>query len=316
MQQLDSAVSLDDLNRLFLFADVKSDILEQVARACPVFRLDEGETLIKRGQRNHSLYIILKGRLRIQLDKGDGTALSYIGEGRCVGEMSIIEEEDTSASVIADVACDVLEIEDQILWGLIEQSSVVAKNLLRLLSKRVRNDNHTISETKKLQQYYEEKSNFDTLTGLRNRRWLDEHFEQYASMNHPVCLLMIDIDHFKNYNDQFGHLAGDFAIASVAKVMSGNLRQEDIALRYGGEEFVAILHNSYLDYAHEVANRLLEHISKQIIIDQHGKPLPSVTVSIGMAQHSRGDSRETLITHADNALYAAKRAGRNQVKVV
>lgn len=315
MQQLNTPVSLDDLIGLFLFDDVQSKILEQVAKTCPVFELDEGETLIKRGQRNHSLYIVLRGRLRIQLDKGDGPALSYIGKGRCVGEMSVLEEEHTSASVIADGICHVLKIEDQTLWSLIEQTSVIAKNLLRLLSKRVRNDNYTISETQKLQEYYQEKSNFDTLTGLRNRRWLDEHFERYAAINHPVCLLMIDIDFFKDYNDKFGHLAGDSAIATVAKIIDACLRQEDIAIRYGGEEFAIILHNATLDYAHDVATRLLEHISKQTIVDPDRKPLPSVTVSIGVAQHSHGDTREMLIANADNALYEAKGNGRNRVSV-
>ena len=315
MQQLNTPVSPDDLIGLFLFDDVQSKILEQVAKACAIFELDEGEILIKRGQRNHSLYIVLRGRLRIQLDKCDGQALSYIGEGRCVGEMSILEEEHTSASVIADGICHVLKIEEQTLWALIEQTSVIAKNLLCLLSKRVRNDNYTISESKKLQQYYEEKSNLDTLTGLRNRRWLDEHFECYATTNHPVCLLMIDIDYFKDYNDSFGHLAGDSAIAEVAKVIDRSLRQDDIAIRYGGEEFAIFLPNANLDYAHDVATRLLEHISTQKIVDQDGESLPSVTVSIGMAQHSHGETRETLINNADNALYEAKRTGRNRVSI-
>ena len=313
MQQLNEPVSLDELTKLFLFDDVQPDVLEWIASVCPVYKADEGEILIKRGQRNHFLYLVLSGRLRIQLEKGDGPAISYIGAGRCAGEMSVLEEVHTSASVIADCNCHLLKIEDKTLWDLIDRTSVIAKNLLRLLCTRVRYDNYTITETKKLQQHFEEKSNFDTLTNLRNRRWLDENFDNYSRINYPICLLMIDIDYFKDYNDALGHLAGDAAIAGVACAISESLRQEDVAIRYGGEEFVIILPKTDIEYAQDTANRLLTHISKQKIVDQEGKPLPSVTVSIGLAQHSSSENRDTLLANADNALYEAKRTGRNRV---
>jgi len=315
MRKVNDLVSLDELSSLFLFDDVPPDILKWVADTCPIYEIDEGEILIKRGQRNHALYLVLSGRLKIQLDKSDGPAVSYIGQGRCVGEMSVLEEVHTSASVIADCACHVLKIEAQTLWDLIERTSVIAKNLLRLLCTRVRYDNYTITETKKLQQHYEEKSNFDTLTNLRNRRWLDEHFYSYATLNYPLCLLMIDIDYFKDYNDALGHLAGDAAIATVANVITRNINPDDIALRYGGEEFVIILPQAELEHAVDAANNLRERISNQEIVDKDGLKLPSVTVSVGIAQHSSGESREGLLANADNALYEAKRTGRNRVSI-
>ena len=312
MKRISEPPSPEKLANLFLLSGVNSDIIQWVASKCPVYELDEDEILLKRGQRNHALFVVLSGRLRIQLEKGDGPALSHIGEGRCVGEMSAMDEVHTSASVIADCTSQVLRIEDSILWNLIDQSSIIARNLLRILCTRVRYDNFTISETKKLQHEYEAKSNYDTLTKLRNRRWLDECFDNYLTVNEPVYLLMIDIDHFKDYNDDHGHLAGDQAIASVANVIRTCLRDNDIAIRYGGEEFVMILAQTGLESAKQATERLLMKISQQKITDPQGNPLPSVTVSIGLAQYATGEDRDSLIARADTALYYAKRTGRNR----
>jgi len=312
MKRLSEPATPEKLAKLFIFNGVNPDIIQWIASYCPVYELDQDEVLLKRGQRNHALFVVLDGRLRIQLKEGEGPALSHIGEGRSVGEMSALEEEYTSASVIADFTSHVLRIENNVLWNLIDQSSIIARNLLRMLCTRVRYDNHTISESQKLQQQYEAKSNIDTLTKLRNRRWLEESFDNYLAAHGPICLLMIDIDHFKLYNDKYGHLAGDQAIASVANVIRTSLRENDIAIRYGGEEFVMILSQTGQEYAKQATEQLLKKVQQQKITDQQGCPLPSVTISIGLAQYVTGENRGSLIARADTALYEAKRTGRNR----
>ncbi len=312
MKRLSEPATPEKLANLFIFDGVDPDIIQWIASYCSVYELDQDEVLLKRGQRNHALYVVLNGRLRIQLKKGEGPALSHIGEGRSVGEMSALEEEYTSASVIADCTSHVLRIENNVLWNLIDQSSIIARNLLRMLCTRVRYDNYTISETKKLQQKYEAKSNIDILTKLRNRRWLEESFDNYLAAHGPICLLMIDIDHFKDYNDKYGHLAGDQAIASVANVIRTSLNENDIAIRYGGEEYAMILSQTGLEYAKQATEQLLKKVQQQKIKDQQGCPLPSVTVSIGLAQYVTGENRDSLIARADTALYDAKRTGRNR----
>ncbi len=159
----------------------------------------------------------------------------------------------------------------------------------------------------------------DTLTGLFNRRYLEsqldgliEHAKRY---NEPLCLLVLDVDHFKAFNDRYGHLAGDSCLIEVANQLEQSLhRPADFIVRYGGEEFVVVLPYTEAEGGRKVAEQLLQHIS-QTHINYQGQQL-SVTASIGLAvlQHNE-DSAQSLLIAADKALYQAKAAGRNCVHV-
>jgi diguanylate cyclase (GGDEF)-like protein len=129
----------------------------------------------------------------------------------------------------------------------------------------------------------------------------------------PFSLLMLDIDHFKEYNDEHGHVAGDAAIVTVASTMITTLRPSDMAARYGGEEFLVLLPNCNLDAATRVAERLRQGIEQAVVQFAHGgADLPPVTVSIGAHQMPEEGSLEPLIVAVDEALYRAKDAGRNR----
>jgi diguanylate cyclase len=147
----------------------------------------------------------------------------------------------------------------------------------------------------------------DPLTGVSNRRALDETLESMFAMLHryeqPFGLLLIDIDHFKQINDEQGHLYGDRMLKSVARLMDENVRDTDIVARYGGEEFVIVMPQTTLDGASSFADRLRQRIEEQL-------PL---TVSAGVAQAGEGDNPQTLLARADAALYGAKAAGRNRI---
>lgn len=153
------------------------------------------------------------------------------------------------------------------------------------------------------------------LTGLRNRRRLNtdlqEEVEAGARYGRPLAVLMIDIDHFKDYNDAFGHQAGDVALRAVAETLADGLRATDHAYRYGGDEFVVVLRETTSAEAAVFAERL--RISAE---DRFGGPneLRPATISLGAASMpEHGDTPEELIAVADDALYKAKRAGRNQI---
>lgn len=153
----------------------------------------------------------------------------------------------------------------------------------------------------------------DGLSGLMNRRAFDEilrnEIQSYDRRQEPIAVLLIDLDHFKVINDEFGHAMGDQVIRRVSKLLSANTRSADEVARYGGEEFVMLLRGMHLDQAESIAERLRRQVE-----DMTGLPEPvSVTVSIGIAARHPEDSVASLLKRSDEALYASKRAGRNRV---
>jgi diguanylate cyclase len=160
-------------------------------------------------------------------------------------------------------------------------------------------------------------SNTDALTGLANRRSLEAFLRsaQIAAMEtgDPLSILMIDIDHFKTFNDSFGHQVGDQVLRLVAKVLQDNVRSGDLAARYGGEELMAVLPGAPLDRCVDVAERVRRRISEARLTRRAtGEEISSITVSIGVAQFRLGESAEALVERCDRALYQAKRSGRNR----
>lgn len=156
----------------------------------------------------------------------------------------------------------------------------------------------------------------DGLTGLNNHRTFQERLEveiaRAKRFNHRLSLLIIDIDYFKKFNDNFGHRVGDEVLRRVACLLAESTRNIDFAARYGGEEFVLILPETAIEGAVLTAERIREVIARRKM-NVNGKDL-SVTVSIGVASFPEdADYREMLIERADNALYSAKKSGRNKV---
>ena len=157
-------------------------------------------------------------------------------------------------------------------------------------------------------------ANTDSLTGLANRRatldWLERLLEGSLEAEEPISILMFDIDHFKRINDTLGHQAGDEVLRRVAEIARAQLRAEDLVGRIGGEEFVCILPGLSGSAAAALAGRLCRSVADK----SASAGLPRTTISVGMALGRPGDTSESLIARADEALYAAKNAGRNQVR--
>src|SRR6266704_3823414 len=152
----------------------------------------------------------------------------------------------------------------------------------------------------------------DDLTGLYNRRYVMEalanEVRRSRRLEHPFTLLMLDVDRFKEYNDAYGHLAGDAALARVAAILKESTRDVDCAARYGGEEFVVLLPETEAQGATETAQRIQARLARDALVG--GK----LTVSVGVAQFpADGESPDELLAGADAALYQAKREGRNRV---
>jgi diguanylate cyclase len=158
----------------------------------------------------------------------------------------------------------------------------------------------------------------DPLTSLANRKSFDEAFaaaiETARSRNEPISLMLTDVDHFKKFNDTYGHLTGDQVLRLVAIAAKQNVKGQDIAARYGGEEFAIVLPDTVLRAAITVADQIRRAVmSKELMKRSTGEHLGRVTISIGVATLRPNDTPRSLIERADICLYAAKRNGRNRV---
>jgi two-component system cell cycle response regulator len=154
----------------------------------------------------------------------------------------------------------------------------------------------------------------DQLTGLFNRRYMSRHLNTLLSEGaKPVSFLMLDVDFFKQINDSYGHDVGDEVLREFANRISANVRGIDLACRFGGEEFVVVMPDTDLSFAYMVAERLRQSVADApFMVSATSKQVP-VTISIGVASSSNGDTPEVLLKRADQALYRAKRDGRNRV---
>ena len=173
---------------------------------------------------------------------------------------------------------------------------------------------YDITQEASLMKYFENLSIKDPLTGIYNRRYLEEKLEEYMNLaqrhDRPLSLIMFDIDFFKHINDSFGHDVGDKVLKAIAKVVSENIRNTDIFARYGGEEFVIIAPETTKEDAKILAEKL-----RSLIRNLHFEEGINVTCSFGVASLEKPDTKETLLKRADEALYEAKKTGRNKVVV-
>ncbi len=152
----------------------------------------------------------------------------------------------------------------------------------------------------------------DSLTGLLNRRGCDDKL-QALNFADTHSSLAIDIDHFKKINDDFGHFVGDKVIQRIAKTIKSHVGEQDLAVRFGGEEFLVVMTNKSIPEAKRVAENIRISISKMKLIQKEtNTPLPPISVSIGIAQSDNTPDWKSLFEQADNALYKAKNSGRNR----
>lgn len=169
----------------------------------------------------------------------------------------------------------------------------------------------------RLLQTMKQQANVDELTGLYNRRFLEDYARKLLAMasrkNTPVSLIMMDLDHFKSFNDLHGHEIGDRILRHFAKTMSLTMRETNLAARYGGEEFVVLLPDTNAKACMLVAERIRYAVERMIVPSGTDKPLPKITVSLGIAVYpDHGRALEELLSASDKALYESKRMGRNR----
>ncbi len=238
----------------------------------------------------------------------DGTSIDFLGKAEREGI-------ETPVIVISGQGDEMLvsQVLQSGAYEYLPKDRINMESLSRVINNtleraRLRND------VKKAQAMMAEMSTVDELTKLHNRRYfietLEGEFERANRYETEMALIMMDLDLFKEVNDTYGHLAGDMVLSEIGRILKGHVRRNDLACRYGGEEFAVILPNASRDNIFAVYERFREMVSKQPF-EYETKKL-HITVSIGIAFSNDAKAINDLLTHADQALYQAKESGRNK----
>lgn len=308
------------LSEAQLFRGVGIEAIEYLLPECGIVRLAPNDTLLHRNSGNDNIYVVLDGALKVYLVNEGEDAVAAIGTGDCTGELSVIDGGAVSADVVAVRASTLLCIPQDILWSMVNVSHGVARNLLHILSGRVRGDNHLLVRNYQMQRAFEHAATVDALTGLHNRRWLDDAFARQmtrcAEDGKTFCVIMIDVDLFKRINDTWGHVVGDQVLVQIAQTLANNIRPVDLVARYGGEEFALALPATDLDEAFMVGERLRRAVERLALPFMQGEAIPHLTISLGVTRrHDDDQTIQAVIARADAALYRAKDGGRNRVVI-
>jgi len=270
-------------------------------------------TLTERHFEPKDCWGLRRGRLhRLRADPAS-LACVHLGNNRPAGSMCVpmmahgealgllyLDTKSLDEPNMAVMSDDPFSSEERLARTLAEQSALALANL-------------NMRDVLKMQSIR------DPLTGLFNRRYMEESLDREIKhairKKSTIGILMIDVDHFKNLNDTFGHEAGDAVLRSLGTLLKSHFRGEDIVCRYGGEEFTVILPEASTDVARQRSSELCEAV-KQMLVQHRGQPLNPISLSVGVATYGEhGTSAEVLVRAADAALYLAKKQGRDQVVV-
>jgi len=246
-----------------------------------------------------------------EIDRVMSTIDSAIGNANSYGE-SLAGAAELSSDHHADR--DQLRAMIETLVGATRE----AQKANRVLQTNLVDSRKEIHELQQSLEQARAESLIDPLTTLSNRKFFQNAILRMMSdaekKGTPFSVLLTDIDHFKLFNDTYGHLTGDQVLRLVALALKNNLKGQDVASRYGGEEFAVLLPRTGLAAAEIVANHIRTSVmSKELLRRSTGESLGRVTISLGVATWREGDTVPLLLSRADNCLYAAKNAGRNCV---
>ncbi len=223
---------------------------------------------------------------------------------------------------LGDLADQINEAHDyNEIKGIVDQMLLETKELVdsgKRLQTRMKISSEDLKQLQQELEKSQQEAQTDILTSLLNKRGFEKRFELErirAKQNEtPFSIIMVDIDHFKKVNDTFGHLVGDSLLKSIANMLKSHLRKNDIASRYGGEEFLILLPETGIEGAKAAAQKIRDTLAtKEWKLKETGEPMGRITISMGIALYKLNEPEEALIKRADDALYLAKNRGRDRI---
>ena len=306
------------LGHLSLFRGANLAALAPVLNQCPLLKLKKDEVLVEPGQPLPVAYQVISGRLATF--DGQGAVVSQIAPGEYIGAVEVIAHANASELVKVTEDCSLLVLDEDGLMALINCSHTVARNTLFMLMQhvRVRNmDAASAAPATDIRTKFARASQSDELTGLHNTAWLKEMLTRQimrsATEGKSLGLLMMSVDGFEEFKNDFGQMAADQALCSIADIIRQNARPTDMYAILDNNEFVVALPDTDRDGANVVARRLRNLIGDSAVVIPGECLLPPVTVSVGLVQMTAFVADDKLLAEARDAMSQAQQAGGNQI---
>jgi len=314
------AFSAADAVRLGLIQPEEAADLEPWLRQCLPRSVDAGTVVLEGNASNSTAFIVLAGELAVMLQPEGGAEVGRIQTGELVGEASALTGSPTSAWVISREPSVLLALPSDTLLELASRSHHFAYRLLLTVCGRMSRSNQQAQSSDAESKSFRQKAFFDQLTGLKNRAWLNEHLGELLDNERRrdtgLHFFMVDIDHFKRFNDTWGHAVGDQVLIAVGQALEAATRPGDHVVRLGGEEILVLAAQlNDAQAAMTVAERLRQAVEHERVNVEGQNEALQVTISIGAARHCPGEVSDATLERADQALYRAKQAGRNRVEL-
>lgn len=323
-----------------LRALTRSD-LRRILRAAEPVTFPPGAMLCEENAPGDQTFYLRRGTVEIfKTSRGRSRTLAYRGRGEVVGEMALFEQRKRTASVRALDPVRALRFHPARVQELLGSHPELSLLVLEMMSHRLRNvqqvllddlmakveqleeakellEQRVADRTRELQESnaaLERLAVRDYLTGCFNRRSLMDQLENWCRSGQALGVVLMDIDHFKTYNDRNGHLVGDELLRGFVRVVQSQLRPVDVMARYGGEEFVLLLNGASPEATRDIAERVRARVEREDFPAGAGQPLGRVTLTAGLScLPGEGETAEEVLRRADERLYRGKEAGRNRV---
>lgn len=256
---------------------------------------------------------------REELKKIIGSLAAHIQSLAMSSENFGSKLENYSRQIAATTTLDEIRVVQKAILSdtqAIQKENAAAREKMLESEKRLKESSLRITQLETALEAARKEKFTDHLTKLSNRGYLDEKLKEdtaaFQRYGEPFCLIMFDVDHFKKFNDTYGHQAGDGVLQAVALTARETMRSTDTVARYGGEEFAVVVYKARLDEAVKAAENLREAVAGHEFVFKGEKKVVQVTISLGVTQVVKGDTPKSLIERADACLYEAKKQGRNR----
>lgn len=304
---IDSPEILRLIETASLFRGIPHTVLDPLINRAELVTLKPGDKLLSPEIINEHVYIIISGRLSVQITPSNlDDSIAMLTPGECVGEMSVLVDSLVSAYVIATTDCQLLSLDYNTFWSLIEGSNEAARNMLNILVHRIRLGNEIMADSLLHHDSFPDSEIIDKLTGLFNFHGMHQKFDRLlhrcAVDKKPLCIILLEINDPEKNTDSARGLRDDQSLRTLAQTMLSFLRPDDHAARLIGNKFAVLLVNSSLTDANATAERLRTAISKTSIIMPDGSVLPPFGISVAVNEALPNDNWNTLLGRTDITL--------------